>query len=379
MTNLTFITEDSEWQQTLYENSVAASAIYEPHKYKSLMKSLNYHEWPMENPETNGFQGRFYRHYDDMGRIDKWIFVVRGTIITNFRNIVNDIDILCNDVPSSVIQAQKYFMQGALSIRSQGNPYVAKSFDTVPLYIVGHSLGAIVAACIYADCSVSPHKNEVFLAAFETPGAADIVRKHLISHWKMNDFVAVQHMRKLEENASNFLGAPSIINTFHQHMGDIFNIIHYDFDDSIVFPRTEIPTNYLQNFYYLVSHTAQQHSIEDMIKIIKDFKDNPYREGGAPIYSTFRYPYPVGLRQGYHAYLYIADYVYWNDYFVWCWNNQSMDKSKYNNDINKFIPDKLIEVERAYNKTKENNLMFFKPKTEVIYDISNNNMLSLSR
>ncbi len=304
----------------------------------------DWHYWFTYKSDTSdprqdslGFMGSFvYRLID--GKIKAWAIVFRGTVPTDIYDIIGAIEISFNKIPLQMVRASQYVKQEIDRIKTWHNKDVAESFEKVPVYITGHSLGAVIASNIFA--SMEKPGGRIQCITFDNPGSLEIARKYLQSQGQSEDLAYVI-VNGLKSWVHNIQADVNIINTWNEQWGDVYRIMrYYTYGYSSPKPPTIIPQHI--NLYYVSIYSIDnQHNMGKIdysittgdTTIIKD--SSPFGSfGGAGYYAYL----DVGKRQ-----------EYWREYAATCWMYNVDNINRRFNDLDQFRQYLFSQLHRLSN------------------------------
>lgn len=247
-----------------------------------------------------------------------WVFAMRGTVLTDLKNIIDDINIALDSVPPSIGLIMNHYLDTEKEINKMDKPdaspeekNIVRSFKETTMRIVGHSLGAVQAACMHAALYSMRGERSLCLTV-DNPGSYDIVYNYLKIYLKMEESAITAYMTRLE--VWNIQSLPNLINTSNRQLGPGLTFWRYNLTSSVIVPHYDVASSYKENFFYIYSHTVDQHSIENILHAVEE---NRYM-GGIPRTNG-------SFQDGYLCYLQL-DSTYWRDYFDYCWKTSDADE-----------------------------------------------------
>jgi|SRR6185503_2057278 len=328
-------------------------AIYTPDV--SMLPS-DWHYWFTYKSDTSdprqdslGFMGSFVYQLID-GKIKAWAIVFRGTVPSDIYDIIADIGVAFNKIPMQMIRANQYVKDEIERIKTWHDKEVGQSFENVPIYITGHSLGAIIASNIFA--SMEKPGGRVQCITFDNPGSLEISRKYLQSLGRSEDLAYVI-VNGLKQWVNNIQADVNIINTWNEQWGDVYRIMNYYTDaQSSPSPPTTLPQSCYRNLYYLSVYSIEnQHSMERI--------DYSITSGGTTIIKDSS-PFGDFGAAGYKAYLnFNKRSDYWFKYSAICWeSNVDNVMTKYNDRL-QFQQYLFSQLHQNHNyiSSEDNNFM----------------------
>jgi len=312
----------------------------------------DWHYWFTYKSDTSdprqdslGFMGSFVYQLID-GKITAWAIVFRGTVPTDIYNIIADIGIAFNKIPMQMVRARGYVNQEIDRIKTWHNKDISESFEKVPIYITGHSLGAVIASNIFA--SMEKPGGRIQCITFDNPGSLEIARKYLQSQGRSEDLAYVI-VNGLKPWVHNIQADVNIINTWNEQWGDVYRILkYYIYGYSSPTPPTTIPQNPYLNLYYLSIYSIEnQHSMENI--------DYSITSGGTTIIKDSS-PFGDLGSSGYKAYL-DSDKrsFYWEEYAGICWKNNIDDIRRRFNNLDQFRQYLFSQLHRLSNLEEKPN------------------------
>ena len=249
---------DKEW---IITNAALSSDVYND----NLNVSDQLKGWTRihSTPEVviSGYFGAAY--IDSIDNPSKIIIAHRGT--NNIQDIIEDIAII-NNRPFSQLFDAACFTKKVLRVSPRD----------CTISHTGHSLGAIIAE-IMSYMTFGSRK----CITFENPGSLEILKRWLIN--ENPDISAVKKYSTIIQSRVN------MIDTCNTQMGTVYNLKDkpLGIDADILYPKS-----YLENPYYMVANTLEQHPISSMLTYLE--------EGGiiAPMDN-----WPSGFEAGYKVFL----------------------------------------------------------------------------
>lgn len=145
------------------------------------------------------------------------IIAHRGTefsfSLSEIKGLIKDVSADLEEVLGNQVGHQQ---NSALAFSNQALRILkSKGYNTVGH--VGHSLGGWLAQLsVYHQ--VTEGKEELFAVTLDNPGTASMI-KEIASRYDINRKVFLRDL-----DVSNFLSYPNVVNTCHEHIGDLFHI-----------------------------------------------------------------------------------------------------------------------------------------------------------
>lgn len=247
-----------------------------------------------EHQSACGYMGKiFYLSSGEPYNIPTAIVIVhRGTIMENVDNLIGDLKIVMNKVPAQVAVAAKWVDQQLDRLNQYVYRYSRSDVvNNIPIFHVGHSLGAVIANCLYARKAVNhntTHPGRIHTIGFENPGTRKIVKNYLMNSYSMSEEEALQRMKVLDPYIHNYQADVNIINTCNSQWGEVNHVnipYRYRFiGTQLPIPTDLIASSYLLNDYYLKTYTIyDQHemaNLEDHLKKGAQIADASERKHG---------------------------------------------------------------------------------------------------
>ncbi len=172
--------------ETVNELSILAQEAYFPYNPLYIPKDWNIHNF--ETSKLGSFAGGFLRKIVNEKTV-AWAIVFRGTVPSNAINLVEDLLLSFEQIPSVIRVAEEYVTRQIKYLKRNPDQELVESFYDLPLYIVGHSLGATVASSIYTFISIGNDKEgRIQCVTFDNPGSLQIVKKYLENDLNRDDF-----------------------------------------------------------------------------------------------------------------------------------------------------------------------------------------------
>lgn len=289
----------------------------------------------------------------------------RGTIISDFRNIIEDLEIFFNKAPGYMEEAKKFesIIEDKFKEMSQKDRYTHYSL----VAHTGHSLGAAIAELMFKieGKNVYPKRS----CTFESPGTKEIIENIL----KKNGFYG----KELEQGMINvcdqhgvFLSNFNLINCCNTQSSDNLGgmFIENNFNSIFRMPNfanenEPIKTRKFEdNSYFIMHYTSDQHSIKKIYDYCKKTSS----------WVNIK-PYPVGAQNCYNKYLnYNDNFCYWIMYMKFIWDNDKDTRKKFSTE--KEFKEKFVEglcnlKLNVENKFYNNTSVMFKPSKSIKLNI----------
>lgn len=250
-------------------------------------------------------------------------FAVRGTEVTEWRDIMNDIEIYFREIPSQLTEALTFFNGVFDTLRA--DPTFGPQLDQIPVYFTGHSLGAALSQVIYASYG---DKGGLYKSiGFENPGTEDIITKLVQKNTKSGNYKT--ELDNLSRYAFNYQAHLNAINTCNNQFGTTYLLsqLPYNYiEDGSPEPSDDFWHEYVFNKYYLETNTPDQHHIGPIVDYLKANKE-----------TVLQVNRPGTVEDGYLAYLdYDTNQVYWDTYFDYVWKLSVGTERKFDNDYDSF-------------------------------------------
>lgn len=250
------------------------------------------------------------------------VFAHRGTILS-LKNLFQDLEVALNHLPSEVKRAITFVDQTLTNFRKL-YPKV-----TIDVYHTGHSLGAIVAeilTCTGPEMSlVLPGSRHILTITFESPGSDEIYQKLL-----KDKEITEEMYEYAKSHCCIVMDDVDMINTCNKQLCpvNVLQIDNYELNEYLK-PYSLISSNYLLNPYYITAYTLTQHQIYRIYELLKKTT------------NTEEVPdWPKGFDAGYQAYRSKSRKKYWDQYFKYLWDDNSLRRWWYKS-YNEFY-DKMI-------------------------------------
>lgn len=305
------------------------------------------------------------------------LLAIRGTVFSSPGDIADDFSVGRDRLPLRIDPFRKFTLRMLELIGETSDGGIDKSFKQDPFYIVGHSLGAVYAACLFAE--LAKPDGRIQCITFDNPGSKNIVKQYLKKFFGWTNEQIEMQVQKLSPFIHNIQSDVNLINTCNEQWGNVFRVYRFNVNPYYVFPPVaDISVNYKRNLHYIAAYLYDQHQITNIIAGLE--KEMPH-----PDLS------PNGFAGGYRVYLdYEKRKAYWDKYFEYCWDYDLAVIEKYKlpkktfDDFKKDMIKKLydmigmvelsednfIEQERA--KFRMNNLFKLYEKDHPEFDMQSN-------
>lgn len=318
---------------TVLQCALASNDVYSDHEDDELTRQGLFRIADSGGSKPSGYFGALY--VNNLHNPTFSIMAHRGT--DSLKDILEDINILRQkslaQMRDSVLLMMK-FRQLLLDRYRLFVDHVESDFwKRVPMYMTGHSLGAVLA-----DSNLDEGLKIAGSITFENPGSKVIAFEAL----KYPEYGQYAQAR-----AVCYQSQVNIINTCNEQLGKVKRFLNkpYNFENIPDASQTnpfEIPWNYAANLYYSLDYTYDQHIMLPLLEHIKS--------GGIAFDSDS----PIGLQAGYKDYLNTQKHQqYWHDYFYKIWLEARYLPTE--PDFNKFYNQGIAAVEKARSQTATEN------------------------
>ncbi|GEM_PF-5442450 len=331
----------------LAELAAMAEFIYDPKRVPQNLPNGWYlnnlfmpEYWPTD---THGFMGAmFMRFAADGNRTAEIAIIYRGSVISEVENLLGDLEIAMNKAPLQTEVAAQW-VDEKLKLWRDMDPYHGSDVDNVPVWHVGHSLGAIIANCMfvrdYPNHLTQPGRLQC--VTFEKPGADKIALAYSMANLKIPEDYARDRMDKLEPFASSYQTDVNIINSCNKQWGNVQHVkipYRYSFPQkpNLPAPSDRIASNYVEPpFYYIRTYSfVDQHNMLNLLNYIN--------KGVDIVDAKDRNP---GFAIGYSQYLDGEKRKdYWLGYFKIVWDEHEEIRNSFHNRYDSFLKFRFEEL-----------------------------------
>lgn len=298
-----------------------------------------------DDPTDYGYRGFFackMKDYGDYRLPCAMVFSHRGLVLTESNNLLGALAIAMNQVPMQIKMAE-IFIDKRIYAFFHGDRYDWPETHHIPVYHVGHSLGSVIANCVYMRTKDEYHNHidgspyggkaddNLVTVGFENPGTRKIVKNYLINKG-MSEKDTQSRMDYMASKAHNYQADVNIINTCNNQYGNVNYVkipYRYAFSDypKLPVPSDQIPSSYLANLYYIRTHSfTDQHNMDNLVNYIKQ---------GVEILDASERKH--GFASGYSQYL-DGDKRkdYWLGYFQIVWDNDEQIRKVFHDKYDSF-------------------------------------------
>lgn len=250
------------------------------------------------------------------------VFAHRGKRFDEDKEFLSGFNKALRTIPEAFQDAKKFI--------SETEQALVADRDSATIYRLqtGHSLGAMIAEMMSVGATITP------TITFENPGSKSIMHKYL-KQQNVNSDEINKIFFQLKRTSVTYLADINFINTCHEQVGNSWQLLDLSHHDVVEGKFPQIPNaDYKLNPHYF-SYSLCEHQME---KIYDYCKAN-----GAVEYVQ----YPVGLWQGYSAYLNPARKAYWDEYITMIWNAHDRIRETYQS-IEYYAPVFYLNLKQVY-------------------------------